>query len=222
VKRLGLSLVVACSLVLATAALAADPRAAKEKLTAADNALAKRAVIARSWLDPGWTQTTSAGDTSEAYTCSGHNPDLSAFTITGKAQSAFKHRTAAEVHSEIAVFKARAQAVADFRLGVRPGVARCLRAALLREYRKFRDPKLYLTISARKTVPPRIGEQSGGFRLVLALKRVSHPAATALTVYMDVLVVQKGRSVALVTFSALEKPFPGQAPLAGEMAARMA
>jgi hypothetical protein len=223
VKRLVAPLVLVVALASTATALAADPRAEKERLTAADNALAKRAVFVREWLPPGWTATKPTADSDVDYNCPGYNPDFSALTITGKAKSAFKHLSGAEVESEVAVFKSRAQAVADFRLGMKPGLMRCVRSFLLRELAKSGNAgKLDLTVSARMTSPPRIGEQSGGFRVVLSMKPANSPAATAVKFYMDVLVVQKGRSMAFAFFSSLAKPVAGQLPLARAMAARMA
>jgi hypothetical protein len=222
VKRLGVLLVIALTLVYAAAALAANPRAEKERLTAADNALAKRAVVVSGWLAPGWTRTTPSPDSDEDFSCPGYNPDFSAFTITGKAKSAFKHPSGAELDSEVAVFRTRAQAVADFRLTMTPGLARCMRTALLEEIRKSGDAAgVDVSITSRMTTPPRMGERSSGFSLVIRMKPVNGPAGRSVTLYMDALVVQRGRSIGFLLFSGLSNRVTDQVPLARAMAARM-
>ena len=220
-KRLGVSLVIVVALVSAAAAPAADPRAEKERLTAADNARAKRGVVVRAWLPPGWTRTAPTPDGDEDYDCPGYDPDFSAFTITGKAKSAFKHPSGSELESEVAVFKSRAQASADFRLTMKPGLVSCMRTVMLDEIRKSDQAgQLDVSISARMTSPPRIGERSSGFRVVVRM-RPANGAAAPVTLTVDGLAVQKGRSIGFVMFTAFAKPFAGQVAVARAMAARM-
>jgi hypothetical protein len=102
-KRLGVTLVL-CLAALAAAAAAAvagplgDPHREQERLTAADMALAKRIALRATDLPTGWRRTPVPPDNDE-FKCPGFDPDLSRFTITGKAQSAFTHPGGAQVLS---------------------------------------------------------------------------------------------------------------------------
>jgi hypothetical protein len=224
VKRLGVSLVAVAALVSATTALAADPRDEKERLNAADNALAKRAVVVRGWLPAGWSRSAPSPDSgSDNFRCPGFNPDFSRFTITGEAGSAFKHPSGAAIASDVAVFQTRAQAVADFRLSLAPGLARCMRTTLLNEFRKEDYAKgLDVSVSVRMTSPPRIGERSEGMRVAVRMSPKKGVAGRTVTLIMDALAFQKGRSFAFLTYMSASGPVTAQVPVARAMAARMA
>lgn len=204
--------------VLATAAVAyaaRDPHREQERLTAADNALAKRALANAGDLGAGWKRTAVEGDEDEPTRCAGYDPDFSAFTITGKARIAFVQPTGSSIVSTVDVLKTRAQAAADFRLGATPAFAGCFGKLLGREFAKGGVP--VEIVSSRMMSAPRVGEQSAAFRVVAKLQ--SGGSSVSLT--MDLLAVQRGRSLAGLFFTGVGKPLAGQRELARTVAGRM-
>lgn len=218
-KRLVTSLLVlAVALAAVATAGAADPREERRQLTAADNTQARRGVVVRSWLGPGWTKTAPSADTDDDFTCPGYNPDFSRFTITGEAESAFKHPSGASLASGVSVFPTRTQALGDFRLGAKPQLAGCLRTFLVNMF-KSDDSGATYSVTARVVPAARVGERSIAFRVVVQVKVAGRPA---IPLYGDFHVFQKGRSQGFLFFMGIMKPVTGQVPLARAMAARMA
>ena len=110
-----------------------DPRRERLQLNAADGALAREITVRRGDLGTGWRSARTSPDDSGAPGCQGFRPDFSAFTITGRANSAFTRRDGASIQSQVEVYKSRADAAGDFRAGAKPGLARCLRLSLAKE-----------------------------------------------------------------------------------------
>lgn len=216
VNRFALLLVVvAASLGVSAAALASgDPRDEKERLTAADNALARRTVVTARDLGSSWRPApTSSSD--ERIQCPGFNPDYSAFTITGKAQSAFVQGSGASVVSAVEVYATRAQAAGDFRVGAKPALARCYGRSLAREL--GRAGFTTNVVSARMVAAPRVGELRAAWRIVLT----ASVGVTRTWIHVDVVGAQRGRSIAALVFTGIGEPLAGQAALARRVAARM-
>jgi hypothetical protein len=201
----------------AVAASAPDTRAEKERLNAADTALAKRANLKLDDLDPAWDRTAVPADDGSTFTCPGFDPDFSAYTITGKAESAFVRGNGGSMLSAVEVYATRAQAVGDFRTGAKPALARCLRHAAEQGFRQGGGRAGAHVISSAVVAAPRVGERRLALRLVA---RVSS-GGRSLPIVLDVLVFQRGRSVAALMFTGLVQRVGGQAGLARLVASRM-
>jgi hypothetical protein len=72
-------------------------------------------------------------------------------------------------------------------------------------------------VSARMLPAPRVGERAASYRLVgrLESRGVSFP------LYMDLLVVQRGRTMAALFTTGLQRPVAGRLALAQKLASRM-
>src|SRR5262245_16926813 len=121
----------------AAAAGATDPRAEKVRLRPADVALAKRAVLRQSDVGPDWARVPRQKLPGGQFACSTFKPDFSRFTITGQGWSSFQLAAGAQMDSTAAVFRTKAQAVGDFRLGARPQLAGCFAGQLRQSFRRY-------------------------------------------------------------------------------------
>ena len=195
----------------AAASAGTDPHAERVRLNAADTAFARRITLHRADLTPGWKQVASPSDDGERLSCSYFDPDFSAFTITGKATTSFSHPSGGTVVSRIEVYASRADAVGDFRLGARPAGVRCLRTSLARELAGPASNGVKMTVrTSRMLAAPHVGERSIAFRIVAEIgTRAQH-----VPIYLDVLAAQRGRSITMLLFAALNRPITGQATLA--------
>jgi hypothetical protein len=204
-------------LVLVSAALAAnDPRAEKRRLRPADVALAKRTNVNLSDLGRGWRSFPASAKSGSTPSCPGYRPDFSRFTITGEAVAGFVSSTGASLVSSIQVYPSRAQAAADFKLGVRPGFAKCLGQMFETDIAKGAGGR-GTTLSVRMLAGPRAGERAAWYRLVGRLTI----RGTTIPVHMDFLAVQQGRSQAGMVLTGLGAPQRGQVALTRRLAARM-
>lgn len=218
VKRAVL-LVLACALVLAAAASAArDPRLEKLALRAPDVALAKRAAVQRTDLPAGWRQVPASRGADEAPDCPGYRPDFSRFTITGRADTEFASADGARaITSSTEVYATRADARGDFALATQPPVARCLGILMRRGAEEAGGPLTVEIVSSRRVAGPRLGERSAAYRIVTRLTG----DGGSVTVYVDVAVVLRGRSIGAVFFTGGLKPVAGQARVLARVAARL-
>jgi hypothetical protein len=176
--------------------------------------LAKRIALKAGEVGAGW-RSTSVPNSDQQLQCPGFNPNLSRFTITGKASTAFVQSTGSSIASVVEVYESRADAAGDFRAAATPAVARCLRFALEREFSN--GPVPVRVRSARVVAAPRVGERRIAYRVVASIDLGSAP----LNVYFDVVVVQRGRSIAALFFTGVVRPLPRQARLATAVASRM-
>lgn len=203
------------ALALASAALARDPRSEQVRLKPADVALAKQITLRLSDLPAGTSKQPYPAGSSRSSKCPEVDPDLSSFTITGRAKSAFAYNQITQVLSTVEVYKSRSDAGTAFRLSAKPALAKCLRRDLQSELAIGRIP---IRIRSAKVFPaPRVGERRIAFRIVAA---ATSPASTA-NVYADVVAFQRGRSVTLLTFMSVLNPYPLVAQAAKSVAARM-
>ena len=212
-RRLLAAVVLVASLAAVASGSARDPRLEQVRLNAADNALARRIAVQPADVGAGWRRTTIP-KAEQRLTCPGFRPDFSRFTITGKATTGFAQRTGAAVVSAVEVYESRADAVGDFRMGAKPAVARCLKLEIDRQFRAAAVPGRVL--SARVVPAPRVGERRLAIRLVATLE-----AGANLRLYVDVVAVQRGRSIAAVFFTAPTKPLRGQSRIVAAVASRM-
>lgn len=206
-------LVIASLLAVATAA-ARDPRLEQVRLNAADNALAKRIALTPREVGAGF-RSTNVPDSDDQLNCPGWSPNLSRFTITGKATRAYSQPTGASIVSAVEVYDSRADAVGDFKAAATPAVARCLKLALERE---FAGGSVPVRVRSAKVVPaPRVAERRIAYRVIASLDA----GGALLNVYFDVIVLQKGRSIVALFFTAPMKPLARQSRLAAVVASRM-
>jgi hypothetical protein len=220
VKRLAATLLVIAGTVISVAtAVAADPQEEKRRISAADNALAKRGLVVRSWLGTGWTRTAPSPESDADLDCPAfRNLDFSRFTITGEAESAFKHPSGTTLESGVTLFASRADAVGDFKLGLQPSLASCLRSMVLEEMRKDADEGVTFGVTVRKVAGLRAGERSLALRIVVQVKMPGRPA---VPVYMDFVVFQKGRAHGSLIVMSVAKPTTGLGLLARAMASHI-
>jgi hypothetical protein len=214
-RRSGRVLVAAVLAFGTAAALAAtDPHDEQERLRPADMALARRTTLKATDLASGWKRmpAPSEGDDSK---CPGFDPDFSAFTITGKAQSVFA-RQGGVVVSVVEIYPTRAQAIGDFRTGTQPAFVKCLRYAFETDFARGARGTAK-TMSSRMVSAPRVGERSVLYRLVGTLT----VQGQTIRIYMDVLAFQRGRSITALFSTGFGGPIRGQTALARLIAARM-
>ena len=198
------------------ATAAENPRREQERLTRTDNALARSAVLRGTDLPAGWKPfRTNIGQRNDTV-CRAFDPDVSAFTITGKAEAGFANERGESVISVVEVFESRADAVGDFRAAARPAVVRCLREAIEDDARNGSGPKVRV-LSARMAGAPRVGERAAAWRLVA---RIDAEGVSA-RMYIDLLAFGRGRSLAALMFTGVQQPLAAQAALARHLAARM-
>jgi hypothetical protein len=79
-----------------------DPHDEQERLRPADMALARRTTLKATDLASGWKRMPAPSDDDDSK-CPGFDPDFSAFTITGKAQSIFARQGGGVVVSVVEV-----------------------------------------------------------------------------------------------------------------------
>jgi hypothetical protein len=216
VRRVALAAVCLLALTLAAAASARDPRAEKLQLNARDNRAARGALIAPADLSVGWTRVTSSSP-DVVPSCPGYRPDFSRFTVTGKAEAHYKASSGSTVISSVEVYTSPAQAAADYRLGTKPQVPSCLASTF--EQEPTGDPTVPIkAVSAKVAAAPRIGDRSARYKIVV---RVTGPSGS-VPLYVDAIVFQKGRTIALLMATGVARPVTDGETLARVMAARTA
>ena len=181
----------------------------------ADMALARQMTLRATDVGAGWRRTATPKDEDASMNCPGFNPDFSRFTITGKAESTFQHPAGAQITSAIEVFATRGQAAGDFQLGAKPALARCLRYVLNREFAKT---DLMVRIrSSRMVAAPRVGARAASYRVLAELD----VGAQIVRIHLDMLVLQRGRSIAVLMFTGVRAPVSRPVALARVVARRM-
>lgn len=204
------------SLLVATAAWGRDPRLERVQLRAADVALAQRITLKQRDVGASWRPTRIPDRGGQRLTCPGFNPDLSRFTISGKANSGFTQTTGASIISTVEVYESRADAIGDFQTGAKPIVVRCLKRSLERELNAGGLIQVKVPV-ARVVAAPRVGDRRVAYRILARIEA----ANTRLDLYLDVVVVQRGRSIAAFFFTSPSQPLRGQARVVSAAAARM-
>ena len=206
----------ALALLLATAASGRDPRLEKLQLRATDVALAKRITLRQRDVGASWRPVRIPNGSGERLVCTGFNPDFSRFTISGKASSGFTRTGGASILSSVEVYESQADAIGDFRVGAKPIVANCLKRSLERELKAGALVDVSVPF-ARVVAAPRVGDRRIAYRIVARLEA----ASTQLDVYLDVVVVQRGRSIAALFFTGPKQSLPAQAQIVSSVVARM-
>lgn len=204
------------SLLVANAASGRDPRLERVKLRAADVALAQRISLKQSDVGASWRPTRIPDTGGQRLTCPGFNPDFSRFTISGKASSGFTQATGASIISTVEVYESRADAIGDFQTGAKPIVVRCIKQSLERDLNAGGLIQVKVPF-ARVVAAPRVGDRRVAYRIVARIEAANTP----VDLYLDVVVVQRGRSIAAFFFTSPSRPLPGQARIVSAAAARM-
>jgi hypothetical protein len=204
------------SLLLATVASGRDPRLERLQLRAADVALAKKITLKQGDVGASWRPTRIPNSSGERLVCPGFNPDLSRFTISGQASSGFTRANGASIISSVEVYESRADAIGDFQTGAKPIVANCLKRSLEKELNAGGLVEATIPF-ARVVAAPRVGDRRIAYRIVARLAA----ASMQLDIYLDVVVVQRGRSIAAFFFTGPRQSLPGQAQMVSSVAARM-
>ena len=216
VRRLAPTAVALLALAFVAAASARDPRAEKLQLNAHDNRAARAALIASADLSTGWTRVTSSSP-DVVPSCPGYRPDFSRFTVTGKAAAHYKASSGSTVISSVEIYASPAQATADYRLGTKPQVPSCLASTF--EQEPTGDPTVHVkALSAKAVTAPRMGDRSARYKIVV---RVTGPAGS-VPLYVDAIVFQKGRTIALLMATGVARPITDGEMLARTMFARAA
>jgi hypothetical protein len=195
------------------ATAAAGPRDEKERLTKADMARARHALVRQSDVGPDWTAV--ATPVSSGPRCRGYNPDYSRFTVTGKAGSGFTHGAGTAVASAVELYASYAQASGDWAEGVRPGFLSCFTSKLARQFAK--SGVAVSVASKRSNRSPRLGARSMSWHVVFRLS----VAGRSVPYYVDLYAFQLNRATGSVSFQSLGKPVPRQTALARLVASRL-
>jgi hypothetical protein len=211
-RLVSLAVVLVFGLALAATA-AAGRRDERERLTKADTALARHALVRQSDLVPGWTALNMP--LSHGPRCRGYNPDFSRFTITGKAGSGFTHGAGSAIASAVEVYASAAQATGDYAVGTQPAFLPCFSSKLARQFAK--SGVAVSVASQRASRLTGIGARALSWHIVFRLT----VAGRSVRYYVDLYGFQVNRALGSVSFQSLGKPIPRQVALARLMAARL-
>jgi hypothetical protein len=174
-----------------------NPRDPREQMNARDQKLARKAVLRRSNLGVCWTPVARSPNEGPVR-CSGHNPDLSGLTITGRAGSAFVEGAAAFV-SSVSIFASAGQASEYFRLTAARSALRCIRAELKRHLKgEGVSPRLKY---ARLQTEPPIAEQTAIYTLRYLITVDGYAGRGAYP--LEIIVFRAGRAVGVVSVSGI-------------------
>jgi hypothetical protein len=206
------------AVVTATAAVAANPRSEKIRLRPADVALAKRAVLRQGDVGPDWVRLATSRKTDSQFACSSFRPDFSSFTVTGQASASFQSSPpGAQIDSTVAVFLTKAQAARDFRRGAKPQLAACLADQVRRAFRSYPKGVRGRVLSSKMVKAPRLGERSAAYAITARLSGNRN----SLPMFVDVLAVQRGRSIAALVFSGVGSRLPSRQYYAASVTDRL-
>jgi hypothetical protein len=202
------------------AAAAAGPRAEKVRLRPADVALAKRAVLRPADVGPEWTRVAAPKQNDAQFACGSFRPDFSSFTITGQASASFRSASplgTAQIDSTVAVFPTRSQAAGDFRRGAKPALAACLADQVRRVFRNYPRSVRGRLLSSKMVTAPDVGELSAAYAVSAEL----NGNGASMRVFVDLIVVQRGRSLAALVFTALGSRLPSRQYFAASVTGRL-
>jgi hypothetical protein len=193
-----------------------DPRAEKIRLRPADVALAKLAVLQQSDVGPDWARVATQRRGAQ-FSCASFKPDFSAFTVTGQAWASFRLAAGAQMDSAVAVFRTKAHAVGDFRLGARPELAACFARELRKAFRRYPEGVEGRLLSSKMVTAPKVGERSAAYAITARLSG----NGTSLPVFVDVVAFQRGRSIGALVFTGVGSRLPSQRYFAAAVADRL-
>ena len=183
-----------------SAEAAAPPNKPVIRLNAADNALARAAVLRRADLgSTGWSGGSVKPDVSSTLSCPGYTPKQSDLVVTGAAETDFR-RTGLQLQSVAELLKTRAMVARDWRRTVAdPRGSACLRHLLVKGL--TRSERL---VSFRKLAFPRLTRYTAAYRSVVSVRT----QGTTVPVLFDAVLVARGRTELTLTMIA---PFAARA-----------
>ena len=171
-----------------------DPHAPRERLTKADTALARKAVLRFSDMRRGtWEATRPITDGGPG--CPANDPDLSRFSVTGKAASAFRGNESV-IESHVTLFANAEQAALFFEATSNRAILRCIREGVKGALRKAGlQPRV---VYARLEKEPPVGARTA----IYVIAYVITLSDGRLFEYpVDVITFQVGRAVGAVSFN---------------------
>jgi len=207
---------VVAALVVVGIAAAANPHLPKKVIIPAVQAKAKAINVRISDLPPGdWTAKPAAPDTGTPH-CSYYNPDQSDLTENGNANSKeLTAPTASFVSSSTSIFKTAAQGRTAYKRVVQPKLPKCLGEIFAKGAAKtFKVTNL----SAVARPFPKLAERSNAYRISADFTS----ASGAISVYLDVVVMNRGKVDTVVFFAGIGRAFLDtvEQSVAGKVAAR--
>ncbi len=181
-----LLVVLAAALALAGAAAAATTDHNQVKLTAADQAVAKKIVIKSSDLGTGWSGGAVKPDLNDALVCANYHPKQSDLVLTGAAESKYAV-TGAQLDSVAQVFRTADMVTTDWHRSVlNPQLVSCLRETLAGNL----TPSQTIASVGRIAFPQGHGILAREYRTVL---NVTSSGSTVKGI-VDLVVFTRGRS----------------------------
>ncbi len=167
----------------------------REDLNRKDMAAARAAVKVGPYFLPGWHEVEAAPDSGSD--CTTFNPDLSRFTVTGKARSAMKTDSAARIDFSVKIYADRAQAAKVFELSTGRRDLRCIRDGVADDLREagFEVP----VVESRLLREPPVGAETVIYAIYYELE---YPGVEERQPYpVEVYVFHTGRVVGAAFFS---------------------
>jgi hypothetical protein len=196
-----LAVVPLAAAIFAGTALAAPGDPEKRAIRPADQAWARRVNLTSRDLPSGFVQEgrpTNGGN--GTLTCSTFAPDLSAFTITGRATSApFTRADGTTVFSAAEVFRSVGDERGDWARSARREALKCVAHELESETRG--SLRLSATSSSLRRAP-RLGDRTISFRIVARTSAGGVP----VKVWFDVIAVARGRADATLAVISVSAP----------------
>ncbi len=180
---------------------AAKTGAPRERLIREDMALAKRAVLRLSDMEPGWQRVKPSGDDGPGCPAT---PDLSHFRITGKASSTFEGGHS-RIDSEVEVFANAGQAAAYFDTVYNRTALGCIRDGIKGAFRKagLKPRVTYARLERR----PALGSRTAIFLVGYIL---TFPNGTQKPHPVEFLTFQTGRAVGALSYSFVSPDDPSR------------
>jgi hypothetical protein len=134
------------------------------KLTSADQARAKAALLRRSDLGMGWAGGQTKPDPLTPPDCPGFSPKESDLVVTGHADAVFKFgQLGVELDQDVQVLATESAVETDFARTISPGLGRCL-AYQLKQLAGVSG------VTVTKVAFPQVGSVSAAYRATLSIK----------------------------------------------------
>jgi hypothetical protein len=186
-------LVIAALVLCATAAAAFGPRKA---IRPADQARARKIMLALSDLPSGWKAEAPPSDNSSPTAPKCAHVTLSDLTETADVQRQFGHGALGipAVNSAVGMLKSRAQADAFWQRVPTERVLSC-------ETRSGAGLPKGSHVSFRKLASPRIGNRSVAWQLAITTTQLPSP------IYAEIVFANKGRTFSVLSLENLGSPF---------------
>lgn len=169
--------------------------------TAAGMALARAAVLRRGVLGRGWSEQSPAPDKVPSLTCTRFDPNLGKVAEIGAAASpTFQASPHGPFVSEIAhTYATPSEGTAVWRAVARPGLIVCAADSL----RRSGGQGVRFAITGRRLLSlPALPAPAVGYR-VSGTASISYQT---LDVYLDMLIVGRGQTIAAIVLSSFEQP----------------